>query len=165
MNAAAVTALVVVLCAAAPAPTARGSQRRSDPAKALFDYKLRAARADTAHARTVERAVELATIAGELARRYGARRALGAGDRRSIEQIRKLARQVRADLGGMGEHKLDPPPRSVGEAVAAIEERSGELREQLERSTRFELNARLITLAGEVVALSDAIKALGRRAR
>lgn len=126
-----------------------------------IEYKLRTARANSAREELVDSANELRRRTGDLLKRFEERGWVDTDDKTALEEIRKLAQKVRTDLGGGGDAQLEDPPRTAGAILTALDERASTLADEIEASTRFELNARLIAMAGEVVALCDHIMKLG----
>ena len=166
MHALIASALAVLACFTSGLgtdPNGLGSQRGAIHPDREMEYKLRAARASTAHEEMVAAANDLARDSKELARRVGERGMVSSEDRTTLEQIRKLARKVRSGLGVGGDPKMDEPPPSPVAAVAALDERATALAAEIEKSTRFELNARLMSLANDAVFLSELILKLGGR--
>jgi hypothetical protein len=151
-----ILAAVLAASSAAASPAAAG--QRSETGNPLLDYKLRASRAERAHEDLGKAADEIVELSADLARRAGGGEALGPDDAKALGRVRKLAKRIRSDLGGSGDPRLADPPRTLRDAAAALAERGETLADQVRRSSRFELNARLVTLAGEVMALADLIK-------
>jgi hypothetical protein len=163
-SALAVTLLVVVAAGAPPAaagivpkPPAQGRSETGDP---LLDYKLRASRAETAHKEMRRAADELVELSGSFARDVAGRGQLTDEDVKAVDKMRKLAKRIRSDMGGMGDTKLVDPPQTVPAAAAALGARGEALAAHLRKASRFEMNARLISLTGEMIALLEILKRL-----
>jgi hypothetical protein len=60
----------------------------------------------------------------------------------------------------MGDTKLVDPPQTVPAAAAALGARGEALAAHLQKASRFETNARLISLTGEMIALLEILKRL-----
>jgi hypothetical protein len=144
--------------AAAPRP-AQGVSETGDP---HLDYKLRASRAEQAYRVLLDSTDEIVELSASLAKRVGERGALADDDVKSVDRIRKLAKRLRSEMGGSGDPRLETPPATLGEATAALAARADALAEQMRKASRFETNARLIAIAGEVMLLSDVVKRLGK---
>jgi hypothetical protein len=104
----------------------------------------------------------LVVFSARRAKRGGAGGALADDDVKSVDRIRKLAKRLRSEMGGSGDPRLETPPATLGEATAALAARADALAEQMRKASRFETNARLIAIAGEVMLLSDVVKRLGK---
>jgi hypothetical protein len=157
MKARMLAATIAAICAGLSATAVHGGDgpQTGDP---LLNYKLRASRAETEQREIQHDAEELEELSAGIAKRVAARGALGAEDGKAIERIRKLARRSRSRMGGLGDPEMADPPRSLAAIAAALGERGAAFAEQVRCSTRFEVNARLVGLAGELVYLSDALK-------
>ena len=157
----ALLAALVVACSVqtslAGAPV-KGPAQTGDP---LLDYRLRASRAESAYKEMRRSAEELVELSGSLSRQIG-ERGLTREDGKALDRIRKLAKRIRSDMGGMGDAKLESPPQTPRDAAEALGVRGAALAEQLERATRFEMNARMIAITGEMILLVDLLKQMGR---
>ena len=159
----ALSATLLVVMAAAPltaaapssSPPAQGRSETGDP---LLDYKLRASRAETAHKEMRRAADELVELSGSFARDVGERTRLTPEDFKAIDRMRKLAKRIRSDLGGMGDATIADPPQTVAAAAAALGARGEALAAQMRKASRYEMNARLVSLTGEIVALLEILK-------
>jgi hypothetical protein len=138
----------------APAP----GQRASETGDPLMDYKLRTSRAEQARKDRERDADEVLELSADLERHFADRGALDSDDARALERIRKLAKRVRSDLGGTGEPQMQDLPRSVRDAVTALVARSEVFADRLHKSSRYETNAKLIIIAGEIMVLTDALR-------
>lgn len=158
------TVLVVVVAgapfaAAGPVsnPPVQGRSETGDP---LLDYKLRASRAEAAHKKMRDAADELVELSGAFAREVSLRGQLTDADGKALDKMRKLAKRIRSDMGGIGAVKLADPPQTVPEAAAALGARGEALAAQLAKASRFEMNARLVSLTGEMITLLEILKRL-----
>ena len=144
------------------APGGHALKVNSTPAEQNEEFmsRMRIAQAEQAYAATREAAKEMVRVAIEVSARIGAGRDFGRADSKALERVRKLAKRVRGDLGGSGDPKLTEPPRSVSGAAAALGERAKTFRDEIEKSSRYEVNSRLVTLAGDVMLLSEALRVL-----
>ena len=152
-------ALVVAFAAA---PLARAGQGGSETGDPHLDYKLRASRAEQAYNELLNATDEIVDRSAALAKRVDQGGALADDDLKSIERIRKLAKRVRSELGGSGEPRLETSPETLHDAVVALTAHADALGEAMRRASRFETNARLISLSGEVMMLSDVVKRLAK---
>lgn len=164
MHALVASALAVIAgCTSAFGTNASGPAAQKLHPDPDVEYKMRVARATDAHDEMVAAAGDLARESEELARRVGERKMVVQEDREAIVRIGKLARKVRSELGVGGDPKMSEPPGTPVAAVEALDERATALAAEVEKSTRFELNARLISLANDVVFLSELILRTGVR--
>ena len=152
--------LAAVLAASAGAafgaPTAgQGGSETGDP---LLDYKLRTSRAEQTLNELRRSADELVDLSSGLARRVVERGALGPEDTKALDRIRKIAKRVRSEMGGSGDPQMQDPPHTLRDAAAALAECGEALAEQMHKSSRYEMNAKLIALTGEIMLLSDILK-------
>jgi hypothetical protein len=157
--------LAGVLCA--PAVVARALTPVCGPEgvyqTAEMMSRIRVARAEQAYAATLGAAEEMVRSAIALADAVGEHGAVRAEDAKALERLRKLAKRVRGNLGGSGEPQLAEPPGSARDAAAELGARAREFRDELEKCSRYEVSWRLVTLAGDVMLLSDVLKAFGVR--
>ena len=155
-------ALAVAFAAAPGASAPRPGQSGSETGDPHLDYKLRTSRAEQAHKQVLDAVAEIVDLSGGLAKHVDAQGALAEDDAKAVERIRKLAKKVRSDMGGSGDPRLETPPATLHDAVDLLAARADALSEQMQKASRFETNARLISLAGEIVLLSDIIKRFGK---
>jgi D-serine deaminase-like pyridoxal phosphate-dependent protein len=161
----------VVAGAAAPAtgphtgrgPGGRALNVNSNPGEQneAFLSRMRIAQAEQAYAATRRAADEMVRIAIEVSERIGDEGTLGPADAKALERLRKIAKRVRGALGGSGDPELAEPPRSARDAAAALGERAKTFRDEIEKSSRYEVSSRLVTLAGDVMLLSETLRVLG----
>jgi hypothetical protein len=152
-------ALAVASAVASAHHPGQGGSETGDP---HLDYKLRASRAEQAYQELLTSTDEIIERSAALAKRVDERGALDDDDMKSVERIRKLAKHVRSEMGGSGDPRLETPPATLRDATAALAARADALGEQLRKASRFETNARLILLTGEVMLLSDIVKRFGK---
>jgi hypothetical protein len=155
-------ALAVVSAVAPAASAARPGQSGSETGDPHLDYKLRTSRAEQAYKELLDNTDEIVELSGALAKRVDEQGALAGDDMKSAERIRKLAKHLRSEMGASGDPHLEAPPASLRDAAAALAERADALGEQMHKASRYETNARLISLAGEVMLLSDIVKRFGK---
>jgi hypothetical protein len=120
---------------------------------------MRIARADRAFEETREAAEEIASIAADLDDRVRAKGALGPADGKSIDRLKKLAKKIRTDFGGEGAPRLDELPQSLTGLAQAIGDRARAIEAEIDTVTRYELNSKIVILTGDIMVLSDAMKA------
>jgi len=156
-------AALAVASAVAPGASApRPGQSGSETGDPHLDYKLRTSRAEQAYQELLNSTDEIVELSAALAKRVDERGALAGDDLKSVERIRKLAKHVRSEMGGSGDPRLETPPATLRDAAAALAARADALGEQMRKASRFETNARLISLAGDVMLLSDVVKRFGK---
>lgn len=159
MKAGILAATIAAQCAfVAGAPAPLVARMRPQTGNPLLDYKLRASRAEQARREVRKAADEIAGLSASIAKHVTERGALGPGEVKSLDRIRKLARRVRSEMGGSGDAQLETSPRSLTEAANLLADRSEALAEHVHKSSRYETSARLISLAGDVIVLSDLLK-------
>ena len=166
MKAAVLAALVAayVSCPAAFGRAALAAQRSSLTGNARLDAKLAATRAESDHQALLNDATELVTLSGDLSKDLETRNYLASEDGKKLERIRKLAKRVRSSLGVTGDPTMEHPPESMHAAATVLGERSKDLAAQIENSTRFEVNTRMVVAASDIWALSDVLSRFaGRR--
>jgi hypothetical protein len=124
---------------------------------------MRIARADRAFRETKDAADEILDISSNLQNHVRERGALADADRKALDRLKKLAKKIRADFGGEGAPQFDDAPAVLADLADAIGDRAKELDLQIEKATRYEVNRRVINLAGDIMVLSDSMKSLGER--
>jgi hypothetical protein len=122
---------------------------------------MRIARADRAFRETQEAADEILDISLNLQNHVRDRGVLSDSDRKALDRLKKLAKRIRTDFGGEGQPQLEEIPASLSDLAGAIGDRAKEIDAQLEKVTRYEVNRKLIVLAGDLMVLSDTMKSLG----
>jgi hypothetical protein len=128
-----------------------------------MESRMRIARADRAFQDTQDAANELVDIASGLEERLRSRGALVSSDHKSLDRLKKLAKKIRTDFGGEGAPELEEVPATMTAVAEAISERAKEIDEQIDKVTRYEVNSKLIVLAGDLMILSDAMRTFGVR--
>jgi hypothetical protein len=128
-----------------------------------LESRMRIARADRAFQETRDAADEILDIASNLQNHVRDGGALSNSDRKSLDRLKKLAKRIRTDFGGEGQPQLDEAPASLPDLADAIGDRAKKIDFQLETVTRYEVNRKLIVLAGDLMILSDLMKSLGVR--
>ena len=157
------TILVAVLAAATPTGWTLAAQRVPQTGDPLMDYRLRASRAERAQAQLARDADELDELARSLATRVGASGTVESDDVKSVTRIRKLAKRVRTAMGSVGDARMESPPATARDAALALGDRSESLVTEIHAATRFEMNARIVTIAGEIVVLTNLIEGARKR--
>lgn len=152
-------AVALVTCASARAASQRvtDESQTGDP---KLDYKLRASRAEADYGEICDNADEIVHLADDIAKQLGNGTSHSDPPPKTFDRLRKLARKVRSQLGGSGDPQMENPPALQTDAATALLERGRALTEELHRSTRYEVNARVIVLAGEIVYLVDLLRHL-----
>lgn len=164
MKVAVVSSCVVALLALCLPEGARGAcvpaAGQDGPAMldAKLEYRMRVARADAEHEKLHDAADEIASLCESLSERVKRGELLTASDAKLLDRVKRLARKIRSDLGGGGEVVLEEKPTSVRDAVLALGARGAEFADVFSRSSRFVVDARVITLAGEILVLVDILK-------
>ncbi len=123
----------------------------------LMDYRLRSSRAAHAQERLERDVDNLSELSEAVHARISETGVVDNNAARKLEQIRKLARRCRSSMGGSGDARIEDIADDPRQIAAAITERSATIADQLHKSSRFEMNARLVLLAGEIVILSEAL--------
>lgn len=153
---------VVLLVWVVVCPSVLGSPQaapeESQTGDPKLDYKLRSARADSEYDEICDSADEIAHLAEDVSKRLVSNGHPADQLTKDLDRLRKLARKVRSQLGGSGDPHMDPAPANPSDAAAALEERSRTLADALRQSTRYEVNARGIILASEIVYLVDLLR-------
>ena len=129
---------------------------------AKMDYKLRTGRAERAFEELRKAGEDIDRLAADVAARVDRKGGVDDDARKDIEKICKLAKRVRSEYGVGGTPKLDDPPAAPRDAAAALRARAEALGEAIESASRFEVNAKAVTLAGEILALGEVLIKLGR---
>ena len=123
-----------------------------------LDYKLRSARAESEYDEICDSADEIVHIAADISKQLETGARPENQPLKPLDRLRKLARKVRSQLGGSGDPRMENPPAQDYDAAAALLERSRALADELHSSTRYEVNARVILLSGEIVYLVDLLR-------
>jgi hypothetical protein len=122
---------------------------------------MRIARADRAFEETQAAADEIVGLAERLQDRVRERGSLGEGDRKAIDRLKKLAKKIRRDFGGEGAPRLSDVPETIVALAEAIGERARDIDAHIDKATRYEVNSKLVVLAGDLMVLSDTLKSRG----
>lgn len=142
-------------------------RRRVDPREqgpaidAKMEYRMRAARAEKAHAELRATAKELTELSIDLSKRLEQGASLDDEDGKTLDQIKRLAKKVRSEFGGSGDPDFQNPPRTIPDAAACLAERARTLADEMKTASRYEINAKLINLTGEMMMLTDILRHLG----
>jgi hypothetical protein len=139
-------------------PRVARARQRSD-----IETKMRLSRADAAFAETREAADEMTRLAAEVATRVDQSGTLDKNDAKSLDRIKKLAKRIRFDLGGLGSAKLERPPRTAKGAAAALSTLSTEFGKRFSDASRYQTDARAIAILSEMIEVSEILKSLGER--
>jgi hypothetical protein len=121
-----------------------------------IEYRIRAARAEIEWNEAIEAAAAVADVATTFAKKYPAGLA-DSGGRRELDRVRKLARKIRSTAGGSGAPTIAPLP-DPATATRLLVEKSTALLHEIKDSSRFEMNARVVALSGDVQFLAELLR-------
>lgn len=121
------------------------------------------ARAESEYKKALERADESAALAIQVQRDYESVRALTVGGLKNLERLEKLARRIRGYSGGSDDKAVieDLPP-DVAQSLTRLAEVSSRLHQEIERTSRQVVSAKIIYSANELLALVRHVRALAQ---
>lgn len=93
----------------------------------------------------VQRGEEALKLSEELEKAFAANNALSSDDRKKLDQLEKLVKKIRSDLGGDDDDETsiteDNSPLSMVNAFKVLQENTAKLVEELKKSTRYTISA------------------------
>ena len=133
-------------------------QRASLTGDPKIDYRMRVARAERTFVEMQSAAYEIYELATLVTDRDRSVRLSPNERKESIERMRKLAKRIRSDAGGSGKHEFTEQISSLVGATDLLYERAETLCRSLECSNRYEVNAKIINLSGDIEYLCEILK-------
>jgi hypothetical protein len=130
-----------------------GDERMGAPEKE-FAARASLARANAEYKQNLKRAGDSATLAISLRRAFQQNRSLTSAQIKNLEQLEKLARRIRGYAGGSDDGEaMDDTPADIGESLTRIADIAVQLQQEVEKTSRQAISAKIITSANELVAL------------
>jgi hypothetical protein len=119
--------------------------------------KMQIEQAKKEHAELLEKGDELLALTGQLERSVAANGHLGPRDIEKLEDVEKLVKKIRGDLGGDDddddpEAKLEQP-RVKSDGIRSLRKRAIALVDELKKTSRFSISAVAIQSSNSVLRL------------
>lgn len=116
------------------------------------------------HKQNIQRATEGATLASDLLHSFNQNRALSANDVKNLERLEKIARRIRSYAGGSDDDRDSTPgsTMTLRDSLLQIAELSSSLQQEVERTARQVVSAKLIADANRVISLVRQARTLAR---
>lgn len=136
-----------------------GSSIREMSQRAYFE------RLNAEHKQNIKRAGEGAALASDLLRSFNQSRALSTNDAKNLERLEKIARRLRSHAGGSDDERDSAVESTVtlGDSLSQIAELSSSLQQEVERTARQIVSAKLIADANRLISLVRHARDLTRR--
>lgn len=120
-------------------------------------------REEEAHREMLIRAQESAQLGSQLRQTFQKQSALTANDKKTLERIEKLAKKIRGNAGGSGDHEPQRNlPNEVGAAVQMLAEAAEDLQKKVEKTSRLVTSAAVVQRSNEVIELAKHIRTFFR---
>lgn len=112
-------------------------------------------RLNAEHKLNIKRASEGAALASDLLRAFNRNRALSANDLENLEKLEKIARRIRGYAGGSDDDRGSDSaaPVALGESLSQIADLTSVLQQEVARTARQVVSAKLIADANRVIFL------------
>jgi hypothetical protein len=110
--------------------------------------------AEKERAENLDRAREAAQLSTEIRDSYARHKVFSRTEIKKLERLEKITRRIRSEAGGSdGEVTIDDPPREVEQALARLAEISEKMRQVVEKTSRYVVNATVIERANEALEM------------
>ena len=120
--------------------------------------KKKASQEQREHEEMVERGKEALKLADELDKAFEEKQTLSAADRKKLDQLEKLVTRIRKDLGGDYVDEEDAAeeekPSTMREAFSFLKSTTGNLVEELGKTSRFSISVVAIQSSNAVIRLA-----------
>lgn len=137
-------------------------ERMGTPALEMTHRAL-IARAEAEHKQNIKRANEGAALALTVQQAFQQNHALSAAQVKNLEQIEKLARRIRSYAGGSDDGAaVEELPSNLDEALKRLSSVATQLQQEVEKTSRQVVSAKIITAANNLIALARHARTLAR---
>ena len=172
LNTAILTFIVVLLCAAAA--VAQGAddnnpystKRDPDTPKSFKEMmqKMRIDQEKKDYEEMLGRGEQAARISEQLEQSFAKTSTLARSDREKLDDLEKLVKKIRGELGGDDDDKADdsadndPQPKSAADGFKALQTLTGKLVDELKKTSRFGISAVAIQSSNAVLKVVKFLK-------
>lgn len=119
--------------------------------------RMRIKREEEEHRKLVDKAGQIADLAGDLERKAEGGR-LPRSQEKKIREIEKYAKQIRSEFGGGGDQPLEDKPASLDQALRQLQDLSERLKNGMSKTSRRVVSAGVITDASEIIELARILR-------
>lgn len=119
--------------------------------------RMRIKREEEEHRKLVDKAGQIADLAGELELKAEGGR-LPRTQEKKIREIEKFAKQIRTEFGGGGDQPLDEKPASLDQALRQLQDLSERLKTGMSKTSRRVVSAGVISDASEIIEIARLLR-------
>lgn len=133
-----------------------------------IEEEMRAKRAikfaENEHKENLERAEEVSDLGAKLRSSFEAKSSLSGDDKKRLDRLEKLAKQLRSKAGGSNsEVTIEKPPSDLKSAVLCVADSSEALADLVKKTPRQVVNASVIERANVLLQLIGFVRHLSRK--
>lgn len=141
-----------------PGPKAQRSGEFGRPEEEML-RRAEIRREEETHKEMVERADEAAQIGDGLLASFKKNNSLTRDDVKRLERLEKLARKIRGSAGGSDDdEELSDPPGQIEGAVTRLAKLTGDLKENVSKTSRLVVSGNVIRHSNEMIELIRLIR-------
>ena len=117
-------------------------------------FKMQVDKAKKEYDEMLERGQEALALSNEIEKSYEKTGSLSQDDREKLDDVEKLVKKIRGELGGEDDDKSDPKteaPKDVVTGVKYLAKSAADLVDELKKTTRFSISAAAIESSNTVL--------------